>query len=76
MLAGVCLKYTSLPSSTEVSCDREFVINTPLAFLDHYEWFWKKRSSLISTFKAPFTEIKSINPNPRGAHFLEISSNF
>ena len=29
LLAGVCLKYTSLPSSTEVTCDREFVINTP-----------------------------------------------
>ena len=50
LLAGVCLKYTSLPSSTEVTCVREFVINTPLAFLDHYERFWKKRISLISTF--------------------------
>ena len=39
LLAGVCLKYTSLPSSTEVTCDREFVINTLLAFLDHYERF-------------------------------------
>ena len=33
LLAGVCLKYTSLPSSTEVTCDREFVINTPWLFL-------------------------------------------
>ena len=35
LLVGVCLKYTSLPSSAEVTCDREFVINTSPRFFDH-----------------------------------------
>ena len=34
LLAGLCLKYTSLPSSAEVTCDREFVINTSPRFFN------------------------------------------
>ena len=35
LLAGLCLKYTSLPSSAEVTCDREFVINTSPRFFNN-----------------------------------------
>ena len=35
LLVGVCLKYTSLPSSAGVTCDREFVINTSPRFFNN-----------------------------------------
>ena len=77
LLAGVCLKYTSLPSSTEVTCDREFVINTSRFSWSLWAVLEKKKNFIDQYFQHSKHHSQYKNQtDPKVAHFHEIFSNF